>query len=260
MLHDSAAPAGFRRSLGLVQSCRRHAVSRDGCKYSNRNRSNALKCPDLSRWVYTVEYILYNVFVIHLKSSDVLALRLGLLHHLAGLLHKAGLITWVALELPGAIDDLIVTSVLQPLQLPPHVAHDLCKLLEVDVLLRAHQIPPDSSCQHGIALHEALIVGEEDGAPLREHILEVLLTKGVRIELVPNNKPVFGGVEGMIRQVLDPCAGMCFWQHPKAHLQHVHVDKGDLRPVGESGLQAESCTLLARYRQGGAAAFARVLG
>jgi len=186
-----------------------------------------------------VKYIVYNVFVIQLESSNVRARRLSLrvrLHHLAGLLHEAGLVTRVAIELPGAVDDLIVASVLQPLQLPPHVAYDLCKLLEVDVLLRAHQVPPDSSCQHGVAFHKTLVVGQKDGTPLREHVLEVFLTKGVRIELVPDDKSVLGGVEGMIRQVLDPCAGVRLWQHSKAHLQHVHVDKGDLRPVGESGL------------------------
>jgi hypothetical protein len=65
-----------------------------------------------------VEYIVYSVFVIQHDFSNVRASCLGLrvlLHHLAGLLHDAGFVTWVALELPGAVDDLIVTRILQPL-------------------------------------------------------------------------------------------------------------------------------------------------
>jgi hypothetical protein len=49
----------------------------------------------------------------------------------------------------------------------------------------------------------------------------------------------------MVRQMLDPGAGMCFWEHPEAHLHHVHVEEGDLCPVGECGLQAKSCSVLA---------------
>jgi hypothetical protein len=92
----------------------------------------------------------YNVLTLGLQHSCTTIATLSrpraLLHHLAGLLHQASLITWIALERPRAVDDLLITCVLQPLNLLPHVPNNLCKLLEVDVLLRAHEIPPDGRC------------------------------------------------------------------------------------------------------------------
>lgn len=51
------------------------------------------------------------------------------------------------------------------------------------------------------------------------------------MELVPYNEAVLSSVEGVVRQMLNPYASVRLWQHPEAHLQHVHVNEGDLRPV-----------------------------
>ena len=58
---------------------------------------------------------------------------------------------------------------------------------------------------------------------------------------MPYHKTIFGGVEGMVGDVLDPNRRVGLGEHAEADLEHVHVEEGDLRPVGESGFQAEGC-------------------
>lgn len=63
------------------------------------------------------------------------------------------------------------------------------------------------------------------------------------MQFVPNDEAVFGGVEGMVCEVLDPGGSVCGGEHAEANLEHEHVDEGYLGPVVKVGLQSEGCRL-----------------
>lgn len=53
---------------------------------------------------------------------------------------------------------------------------------------------------------------------------------------MPDDETIFSGIEGVVGEVLDPDWGMRLREHAEADLEHVHVNEGDLRPVGKVGL------------------------
>ena len=58
---------------------------------------------------------------------------------------------------------------------------------------------------------------------------------------MPYHETVLSSVEGLVGEVLDPYGRMGLGEHAEADLQHVHVDKSDLSPIREGGLESESC-------------------
>lgn len=62
---------------------------------------------------------------------------------------------------------------------------------------------------------------------------------------MPNHEAVFGGVEGVVRKVLYPQAGVRGRKHAKPDLQHVHMDECDLCPIYKRSRQSQIYDTLA---------------
>jgi hypothetical protein len=178
------------------------------------------------------------LFLHSVRQSDLGSLSR---HHPTWRFNNSCFIPRITAESPGSIRHLVIGSIIQPLELSPHVPHNLRQLLKVYVFLCAQQISPDGGRKHSVALHQPLVVRQKHRPPLGEHVLEVLLAQRVGVELVPYDQTVLGSVKGLVGKVLDPYWGMRLGEHAEADLQHVHVEEGDLGPIRKGWLESEGC-------------------
>jgi len=182
--------------------------------------------------------------VVQYSSGYPFDLCASALQQWARFLHRLRLLARISLERPLAIRNFIIRCHVQSLELSPHVCHNLRQVLKINILSAAQETPPKRSCENGVTLHETLIVGEKHTSPLREHVFQGLLAQRVGIELVPHHQAIFGSVESVVREVLDPDGSVGLGEHAEAHLQHPHVDKCYLSPIGEVWLEAKCCAML----------------
>jgi hypothetical protein len=59
------------------------------------------------------------------------------------------------------------------------------------------------------------------------------------MQFVPDDEAVFGGVEGVVCEVLDPGGGVCGREHAEADLEHEHVNERYLGPVIKVRLESK---------------------
>lgn len=133
----------------------------------------------------------------------------------------------------------IVGHGIQMMQHAPHVADHLGQTARIDRLVRLAHVPPHRRRQHGVAAHQALIVGRGQAAPLHEQILEVAVARHARVDVVERGHALFGEVGEVVDEVLVPGGREVRGEAAQADGQEPHVEEGDLGPGIEGWREAE---------------------